>query len=101
MVIPAYNAEKTIRECVGSVLDNDYDDFEVIVVEDNSIDRTKKILESITDGRIKLFFNKTNSGASFSRNEGIKRSLGDVVLLLDSDSYVGEDWIRRHVKLHE
>lgn len=101
VIIPLYNAEKTIHECVETVLENDYDNFEVIVVDDKSSDKSLEILEAIKDSRLRKVFNQDNSGASFSRNVGIKDSKGEIVILLDSDSYVDRDWIGRHEKAHE
>jgi len=101
VIIPVYNSEKTIRVCLQSVLNNKYDNFEVIVVDDKSTDNTEKIIDDIHNRQIKYFINKTNSGASFSRNYGIQKSKGNLILLLDSDSYVEENWIERHVKIHK
>ncbi len=101
VIIPAYNAEKTIKQCIESVLDNDYNDFEVIVVDDKSKDNTKNIIKTFNNKRLKLSMNKINSGASFSRNQGIKISNGEIILLLDSDSYVPKDWIKKHAELHK
>lgn len=101
VIIPAYNAEKTIKQCVEYVLNNDYENFELIVIDDKSSDNTTEIVRNINDKRLKLFFNKINSGSSFSRNWGIKKSKGEIILLLDSDSYVPNGWIKRHVELFE
>ena len=101
VVIPAYNAGKTIQECIESTLNNDYNNFEVIVVDDRSTDDTKEIIGRINDDRLRFFANETNCGASFTRNYGIKKSEGEIVLLLDADAYVKGDWIRKHAKLHE
>lgn len=103
VIIPTYNAEKTVKQCVESVLQNDYGNFEVIVIDGNSTDGTQNVLKSISikDKRLKIYVNEINSGASFSRNFGIKKSEGEIKILLDSDSYVPADWIRKHVELHE
>lgn len=101
VVIPAYNVEGTVLECLRSVLDNGYEDFEVIVVDDASTDGTKNIIGGIRDERIRYLANRSNSGASFSRNRAIRESTGRLVLLLDADSRVEKDWIKRHVMVHE
>lgn len=100
VIIPSFNNEKTIEECVSSVLKNDYEKFEVIVVDDKSTDGTKEIVKRLNDGRVRLIVNRSNSGSSFSRNRGIRMSKGEIILLLDSDSYVEKDWIKRHITLH-
>ena len=101
VIIPAYNAEKTIERCIKTILDNDYNDFEVIIVDDNSKDNTKQIVETFKDRRLQFFSNEFNRGPSFSRNHAIKSSNGDLMLLLDADSYVDKNWIAKHAKLHK
>ena len=101
VIIPVFNSEKTIGQSVESVLANDYPDFEVIVIDDGSADNTGKIIESISDTRLKVIKNNINSGKSYGRNLGIKNSSGDIILLLDSDTYVGQDWIAGHAEIHK
>lgn len=101
IVIPLYNAEKTIVQCVDSVLKNSYPDFEILIIDDCSRDDSRKLLKKFNSEKIKILRNKENSGASCSRNFGIKNSNCDLVILLDTDSYVPKDWIADHVKLHE
>lgn len=101
VIIPAHNAEATIEKCVVSVLKNDYSDFEVIVVDDRSTDNTRQSIAHISDKRLRVFTNESASGASPSRNLGIKESAGDILLFLDSDSYVGPDWVKRHMEVHK
>lgn len=101
VIIPAYNAEATIEKCVASVLSNTYSDFEVIVVDDRSTDNTRQSIAHISDKRLKVLTNESASGASPSRNFGVKASTGDILLFLDSDSYVGPDWVSGHMELHK
>jgi len=101
VIIPAFNAERTIYKCLESVLNNDYGSFEVIVVNDNSNDNTQDTIKGFVDNRLRIFTEKTNSGPAFVRNRGIRESIGEILLLLDADSFVEKDWISRHVKLHK
>lgn len=101
VVIPVYNAESTLKKCLKSVLENDYPNFEVIVVNDKSNDRSKSIVNEFEDKRLAYYENKVNSGASYSRNTGIKKAAGEIVILLDSDSYVDKNWISLHAKAHD
>jgi len=102
VIIPAYNAQETIGRCIDSVLDNDYNNFEVIVVDDHSSDRTAEIVRAISaDRRLRIMNLSLNSGPAHSRNTGIRSSDGEVLLFLDSDSYVQKDWVRRHADLHK
>lgn len=100
IVIPAYQAERTIGQCVESVLKDEYKDFEVIVVDDGSNDGTRRALEQIRDTRLKVLANETNLGAAASRNYGIKEADGELIIFLDSDSYVDSGWIGQHVEAH-
>lgn len=89
IVIPAYNAEKTIRTCLTSVLTQSFGDFEIIAIDDGSTDCTLEILEefSTTDSRVKVFHYE-NSGVSVSRQRGILLATGDYILFVDSDDTI-------------
>ena len=101
VVIPAFNEQATIEKCVRSVLACDNSDFEVIVVDDGSSDRTLETLNGIDDPRLLVLQNETRQGPPGSRNRGVERSTGDLLLFLDADGYVEPDWIKQHVQLHE
>lgn len=102
VVIPVYDSEKTIQQCIETVLGNKYPYFEVIVVDDCSTDLSRKIIGNVLKKRSFTFLqNKENRGPGFTRNRGIRIAKGDIIILLDSDSYVQENWIEQHVKAHE
>lgn len=84
VIIPAYNAEKTIQETIGSVLQQTFTDFEIIVVDDGSSDSTVDVVSNITDSRVKVIAG-SHAGASASRNLGFVRSMGEFVAFLDAD----------------
>jgi len=84
VVIPTYNSEKFIQECVNSVLDQKYENFEIIIVNDGSTDRTEFILESFLDPRITII-NQANLGLSAARNRGLALAKYKYVCFLDSD----------------
>lgn len=84
VVIPARDAERTIREAVESVLHQADVPFELIVVDDGSTDRTLEIVSSIADPRL-LVLPSPNQGVSAARNRGIARARGDIVAFLDAD----------------
>ena len=84
VIIPAYNAEKTILETIESVLKQTFLDFELIIINDGSQDSTVEIISSLQDSRIKLFC-YPNSGLSASRNRGIFHATGDYISFLDAD----------------
>ncbi|MEM9543610.1 MAG: glycosyltransferase, partial [Cyanobacteria bacterium P01_E01_bin.42] len=84
VIIPAYNAEKTIAKTIQSVLEQTFEDFEIIVINDGSSDRTLEIVESISDSRIQVY-SYPNTGAAISRNRGLSLASGEFIALLDAD----------------
>lgn len=84
VVIPLYNKETIIKKSLESVLTQDYDDFEVVVVNDGSTDNSVEIVKSIRDSRITLI-EQENGGPSKARNTGVKNAKGEWILFLDAD----------------
>ncbi|OQB43705.1 MAG: putative glycosyltransferase EpsJ [Parcubacteria group bacterium ADurb.Bin159] len=85
IVVPAYNAEKYIKDCINSVLQQTYSNFELILIDDGSTDNTAKIMGSFTDKRIIFLPQTNNRGVSFARNVGIKIAKGKWITFLDAD----------------
>jgi glycosyltransferase involved in cell wall biosynthesis len=86
IIMPTFNAAKYLPESIGSVLDQDYADFELIVVDDCSEDNTREVVSSFVDDRIKYRCLKQNHGGpSLPRNIGFCASLGDYISFFDSD----------------
>lgn len=84
VIIPAYNAAKTIRETIMSVLNQSFSNLELIVINDGSQDSTLDIVSSIQDSRLQLFSYK-NGGVCMARNRGIERACGEFISFLDAD----------------
>lgn len=84
VIIPVYNRTDLLKRAVGSVLRQDFDDFEVLVVDDGSVVDIRSIVEAFSDTRIR-YHRQPNRGASAARNAGIDRARGDYVAFLDSD----------------
>lgn len=86
VIVPAYNAENTIKRSVDSVIENTFKELEIIVVDDGSKDNTCKIVKSIIkeDERVKLI-SKKNGGVSSARNLGIQKASAPYIMFLDSD----------------
>ncbi|MFH7243632.1 MAG: glycosyltransferase family 2 protein [Spirulina sp.] len=99
VIIPAYNTEAYIEKAIRSVLDQTWQNFEVVVVDDGSTDKTVSVVRSITDNRVKLFKNDHNMGAGASRNRAIRESHGDWVAVLDSDDWYAPGRLERLVNL--
>ncbi|MFC1819076.1 glycosyltransferase family 2 protein [Thermodesulfobacteriota bacterium] len=85
VVIPAYNRTETICGCLDSVLNQTFEPWEVIVVDDCSSDSTADVVRSKADPRIRMIILKENSGAQAARNRGIKEAKGDWIAFQDSD----------------
>jgi glycosyltransferase involved in cell wall biosynthesis len=92
VTIPLYNAENYIAECLESILNQTFQDFEVIVVDDCSTDNSRAIVESYApkfDGRLKLFSTEKNSGSgSLPRNKGMIFSRGEYIFFVDDDDLI-------------
>jgi len=88
VIVPVYNVEKYLRECVDSVLAQTFKDFELILVDDGSPDNSGKICDEYAakDSRVRVF-HKANGGVSSARNFGIKESRADYIAFLDSDDW--------------
>lgn len=88
IIIPIYNVEKYIDDCIESVTQQDYKNIEIILINDGSNDNSSLICEKKVknDSRIRLI-NKKNGGLSSARNTGINNAIGDYILFLDGDDY--------------
>lgn len=84
VIIPLYNKEKSIKSTIESVLAQTYKDFELVIVNDGSIDESASIVKEILDDRIRLI-NKNNEGVSSARNTGILAAKGEYIAFLDGD----------------
>jgi glycosyltransferase involved in cell wall biosynthesis len=85
VIIPSYNHERFVEECIQSVLNQTYQDFEIIITDDASIDRTVELIEQFKDSRIKLFRHLQNKGASVAANNCVAHSRGKYIAMLSSD----------------
>ena len=87
VIMPAYNAERTIKESINSVLAQSFPNWELVIIDDGSIDQTRSIVEEYvrTDPRVKLLTTRGNTGASSARNMGIDCATGRYIAFLDAD----------------
>lgn len=85
VIMPCYNAQNNILNAIQSVLTQDYQNLELIIIDDSSTDDTINILNQLKDPRINLIFSKKNQGAGVSRNIGIEQAKGRFIAFLDSD----------------
>lgn len=94
IIVPAYNASKTIRKTLDAILMQTYNDYEVIIVNDGSTDDTKELCEKIADNRF-LIVNQQNRGLSEARNVGIKNARGKYLCFIDSDDWPEPDYLAK------
>lgn len=94
IVLPVYNSEKTISKTLKSILNQDYNNFELLLINDGSEDNSGKICEEIAlkDNRIQVFHQK-NKGPGAARNKGIKEAKGKYLTFVDSDDIVNSSWL--------
>lgn len=98
IIIPVYNSEKYISECIDSVLKQTYTNYDLILVIDGATDNSLEICRKYAtiDERI-IVIEKTNGGVSSARNVGMKKANGDYLMFLDSDDYIKKDMLSKMV----
>lgn len=94
VIVPIYNVEKYIEECIQSICNQDYSNLEIILVDDGSPDNSGAICDSYAqkDERIKVI-HKANAGVSSARNSGLDIATGDYVCFVDGDDYLESDYV--------
>ena len=94
VIIPVYNAEKYLRECLDSVVSQSLNEIEIICIDDGSIDKSNDILhEYQTNDTRFMIIEHCNKGAAIARNEGIMNASGEFVIFLDSDDYYPSEYV--------
>lgn len=88
IITPTYNRAKLINRAIESVLNQSYNDWELLIIDDASTDSTEDLVKNIWDPRIKYFKLENNLGNAGARNFGVKKSLGDYIVFLDSDDFM-------------
>ena len=94
IIIPVYNVSKYLRDCLDSVINQSFQNIEIICINDGSTDDSLEILKeySSKDNRI-IIIDKKNAGVSAARNDGIEKSSGEYLFCIDSDDYIDNDFI--------
>lgn len=96
IIIPVYNGEKTLVDCLDSVFNQTYENYEVVVVDNNSIDNTKKIIETYLNKKNNLkYVFEEKIGRGNARRSGELVSTGDIVLMTDADCILSNDWVEK------
>lgn len=94
IIVPIYNSEKHLHKCIDSILNQTYSNFELLLINDGSKDRSGEICDeySLKDERIRVF-HKENAGVSTARNIGIDNATGKYITFVDSDDWVGKTYL--------
>ena len=100
IIVPVYNAQKTLRRCIDSVLNQIFSDFELLLVDDGSQDESGEICDSYAfrDERVKVFHNE-NSGVSAARNFALDQARGEYLQFLDSDDWITSDATQQLIRV--
>jgi glycosyltransferase involved in cell wall biosynthesis len=97
VVIPVCNREKYVGEAIESILAQTFSDFELLVIDDGSTDRSREVVQSYHDPRIRLVCNETNLGVAKTRNRGIHLARGEYLAVLDSDDWAHPERLGKQV----
>ena len=99
LIIPVYNKEDFVVRCIDSLINQTYEDIEIIAIDDGSTDDSLKILNELEkkDQRMKVF-HQDNAGVSVARNRGLLEATGDYVYFIDGDDYLIKDACEKMIK---
>lgn len=94
IIVPVYNVEKYLAECIESILNQSYENIEIVLIDDGATDSSGKICDAYAkkDSRIRVI-HKVNGGLSSARNKGIEESCGSYLAFIDSDDKIHEDFV--------
>ena len=99
IIVPVYNVEKYLKQCLDSIVNQTYKNLEIIIVNDGTKDNSMKIVEGyLSDSRVKVI-NKENGGLSSARNRGIEEATGDYISFVDSDDYIDINMYKRLINI--
>jgi glycosyltransferase involved in cell wall biosynthesis len=102
IIVPVYNAEKHLRQCLDSIINQTLKEIQMIIINDGSTDNTKEIILDYAskDDRI-IFINSTNEGVSSARNKGIEKATGEYIGFVDADDYLDKTMYERLFNIAE
>src|SRR5215471_9507676 len=95
VIIPTYNRAEFLRSAITSVLNQTFQDFEIVIIDDASKDHTREVITQLNDARIKFIHNQVSKGAAGSRNIGIMNAECEYIAFLDDD----DEWLPEKLKI--
>lgn len=99
IVIPVYNKEKYLKKCLDSIIGQDFQNYEVIIVDDCSTDKSYAICSKYTENsNVKLISTQKNRGPGFARNKGLEIASGDYVTFIDADDWIDASYLSNFIK---
>jgi len=99
VIIPTYNRADIITEAINTVLEQTYQNFEIIVIDDGSTDNTCEVIKNIDDSRIQYIYQENSGRPSLARNTGIKISIGEYIAFLDSDDLWHREKLEKQIDI--
>ena len=97
VIIPTYNEETVIKICLDSLLKQSIKDFEIIVVDDGSTDKTKEIIPEIKNNQIKIY-SQNHKGPGAARNRGVENAKGEILVFIDADMEFDKDFLMKLIE---
>lgn len=101
IIVPVYNVKPYLRQCLDSIMAQTYKDFEVIIVDDGSTDGSSDVCDEFAVDKRVVVIHKQNGGLVSARKAGIKEAKGNYVCFVDSDDYIGTDYLENFAKIIE
>ena len=102
IIVPMYNAAKSIRLCLDSILRQNFDDYEVVIINDGSTDDSESICREVTNEYDNVFlYTFENGGVGKARRRGIQRARGDFLIFVDVDDFISPDLLKRLARIIE
>lgn len=93
IIITCYNYEKFVKQAIDSALNQTYESIEIVIVDDGSTDNSKQVIEEYKNNPKIVCINQKNAGVASARNNGIKVSTGDIILILDADDIIDKNYV--------
>lgn len=97
IILPVYNAEVFLEKCIISILEQSYDDFELIIINDGSTDHSESIIEKYLDNKRIRYYQQENRGVSHARNVAMSTALGKYIIFVDADDELPKDSLKMRI----